>query len=56
MTNSKVNPDKGNRTGGAPTDKRGCRDIIFLILFVISWAGMAFVAYFAFSFGDVNKI
>ncbi|KAJ8327466.1 hypothetical protein QVD99_007994 [Batrachochytrium dendrobatidis] len=36
--------------------KRKCRDIIFLILFILYWIGMAFVAQSAISSGDPRRL
>eukprot|EP00741_Cyanophora_paradoxa_P008028 tig00001239_g7767.t1 len=35
---------------------RTCRDILFLILFIAFWAGMGFVAFFAFKYGDPTRL
>ena len=36
--------------------RRGCTDCLCLILFVIFWAGMAFIAYLGVTFGDANAL
>jgi hypothetical protein len=36
--------------------KRGCRDIVFLILFIIYWIGMFIVAQAAVASGDIRQI
>ncbi|RKP18287.1 DUF580-domain-containing protein, partial [Rozella allomycis CSF55] len=50
----KVTPEKYHNDG--PIHHRRCRDIFFLIVFLIFWGGMGFVAYFAWQFGSADSI
>ncbi|KAJ3105785.1 hypothetical protein HDU96_008442 [Phlyctochytrium bullatum] len=51
---SKV-PDYDPKVVG-PIDKRHCRDILFLIVFIAFWVGMFIVAQTAFKYGDPDKV
>ena len=39
-----------------PVKKRGCTDVLCLILFIAFLGGWAFVAFVAVSEGDINKV
>jgi hypothetical protein len=39
-----------------PVEKRPCRDVLFLLLFLALWGGMGYIAYLGFSNGDPSKL
>lgn len=39
-----------------PIERRSCRDILFLIIFLAFWFGMFFIASVAVKYGDPNKL
>lgn len=56
-------PEKGNaqtppvyQGQPGPQESRQCRDIFFLILFILFWGGMAVIAGFAIFSGDINRL
>lgn len=49
---SEEKPDISN----GPIDKRECRDIIICLLFIASNVFMVFLAYTAFTQGDINRL
>ncbi|KCV68791.1 hypothetical protein H696_04210 [Fonticula alba] len=40
----------------APIHKRRCRDVFWGLLFILYWAGMAVLGYFAYKHGDPNRL
>ena len=49
----KKEEDKGL---SGPTGDRECRDIIWLLLFIVFWAGMLIIAGFAFANGEPKRL
>ena len=50
----KQNLDKGELKG--PIEERSCRDVLWLLVFIVFWAGMFIIAGFAFAHGDYHRL
>ena len=45
-----------DRLRKGPLEDRGCKDVFFILLYLLLWGAMGYIAYFALYNGDPNKL